>query len=60
MPGFELPGGAKLSCLAFADDLDASKAQDLLDTTVDYLGASGMSLSAFKSLAYQIVRTRDS
>lgn len=58
MPGFALPRGANLSCLAFADDLllvasDASKAQDLLDATVDYLGALGMSPSAPKSLAYQ-------
>lgn len=53
LPGYELPRGANLSCLAFVDDLilvasDASKARDLLDTTVDCLGALGMSLSAPK------------
>lgn len=65
MPGFSLPEGQNISCLAFADDLllvasDTPKAQALLDVTVGYFDRLGMSLSAPKSVAYQIVRTSDS
>jgi hypothetical protein len=47
------------SVIAFADDLflfasDAPKTQGLLDCTVDYLGAHGMTLSASKSRAFEI------
>jgi hypothetical protein len=52
-------GDESISVIAFADDLflfasDALKAQSLLDCTVDYLGAHGMTLSASKSRAFEI------
>jgi hypothetical protein len=65
MPGYIITGSANISCLAFADDLflfasDTDKAQDLLDCTVNYLGAHGMTISASKSYAFQVVPTKDS
>lgn len=42
----------------FASDLAA--ARDLLDCTVDELGALGMTIAASKSCAYHIVPTKDS
>jgi hypothetical protein len=52
MPGYAI-SDENISCLAFADDLflfasGAPKAQDLLDHTVEYLGALGMTISASK------------
>jgi hypothetical protein len=65
MPGYKILDIANISCLAFADDLflfasDAPKAQDLLDCTVNYLGAHRMSISASKSCAFQVLQTKDS
>ncbi|KAL0098730.1 hypothetical protein PUN28_020686 [Cardiocondyla obscurior] len=65
MPGLPLPGESGISCLAFADDLflfatDPSKAQDLLDCTVEELGSLGMTIAANKSCAYRIKSSKDS
>jgi hypothetical protein len=64
MPGYEIED-RNISCLAFADDLfliasDAPKAQNLLDRTVEYLGALGMTISTSKSLAFEIRKLKDS
>lgn len=63
--GVTLADGSQLACLAFADDLilladNRERARELLETVEEFLDGLGMKISAPKSVAFEIVPTKDS
>lgn len=64
-PGYRITEEQGISCMAFADDLilvarDVPQARNLLNITETYLTALGMSISAPKCTAFQVVPTKGS
>jgi hypothetical protein len=64
MKGYEIGNDAKVSALAFADDLilvssEESEANNLLQKTEEYLDGLGMGISATKFTTFNMRTTRD-